>query len=271
MTASVCVCAADAASSRKIFVSIGSDDWGRWSNSLPVFSNPHARSSAVHDMGWPSGGMPMLTTVETADDLRGLHQLLTDLNKNIRRRQKVVLTPFWVVGGPDFEGMKRSGCPHSDTCEYHELFWHNSSGGLDRAPFHRGDLRPLFQQLYQDGLWRPEYHGRSHFDSAAWIDYLRKGDVFARYYFERGMTMYHWGHRDTHTNTTHSLHCEYLADDTFYTKSIPWTREWLRAGVESFSAFWGYNTTVTSVPTHHAPDHLGQAKKCTNFGEFLLI
>ena len=84
----------------------------------------------------------------------------------------------------------------------------------------------------------PEYHGRSHFDAAAWVDYLRRGhefvkvlwivalcrkytraltflrtgvrngvsrrgDEFARYYFEHGMTMYHWGLRDPETNSTH--------------------------------------------------------------------
>ena len=247
----------DAGAVRKVFVSVGSDDWGRWSNSLPVFPNPTARTQAVRDMGWPSGGMPMLTTVETADDLGVLHALLSELNKDSSWRHRVVLTPFWVVGGPDFAAMKASGCPHEDSCRYKELFWHNSSGGLDRPPFDRGDLRPLYHALFRDGLWRPEYHGRSHFDTAAWLAYLKGGDMFARYYFERGMTMYHWGLHDDSTNTTHSLHCEYLADDPAHTKTDAWTRQWLAAGVASFQAFWGYSPMVTAVPTHHAPESLG--------------
>jgi hypothetical protein len=40
-------------------------DRGRWSNSLPVFPGLDARVRAVADKGWPSGGMPMLTTAET--------------------------------------------------------------------------------------------------------------------------------------------------------------------------------------------------------------
>jgi hypothetical protein len=180
------------------------------------------------------------------------------MNKGVRWRHKAVLTPFWIVGGPDYAAMKAGGCPHSDDCRYHELFWHNSSGGLDRAPYNRGDLRPLYLKLYAEGVWHPQYHGRSHFDAPAWIDYLKRGDVFSRYYFEHGMTMYHWGLLDATTNTTHSLHCEYLADDKAHTKSIPWTREWLRAGVDSFRRFWGYSPTLTSVPTHHAPEDLGE-------------
>ena len=249
----------DAGAVRRVFVSVGSDDWGRWSNSLPVFPNPAARTQAVRDMGWPSGGMPMLTTVETADDLGVLHALLSELNEGSSWRHRVVLTPFWVVGGPDFAAMKASGCPHDVSCRYEELFWHNSSGGLDRPPFDRGDLRPLYHALFRDGLWRPEYHGRSHFDTAAWLAYLKGGDMFARYYFERGMTMYHWGLHDDSTNTTHSLHCEYLADDPAHTKTDAWTRQWLQAGVASFQAFWGYSPTVTAVPTHHAPESLGAA------------
>jgi hypothetical protein len=258
LAASVLMRADADAKTRKTFVSIGSDDWGRWSNNLPVFPHPHARTKAVQDMGWPSGGMPMLTTVETAADLAALRELLSSLNDGVDWRQRVVLTPFWVVAGPDFAGMRAQGCPYEETCRYEELFWHNSSGGLDRVPFERGDLRPLYLQLYQDGLWRPEYHGRSHFDTTAWVAYLKGGDAFARYYFEHGMTMYHWGLHDPTTNTEHTLHCEYLADDPAYSKSIPWTRQWLREGVSSFRDFWGYSPTVTAVPTHHAPEHLGE-------------
>ena len=140
----------------------------------------------------------------------------------------------------------------------------------------------------------------------------RRGDEFARYYFEHGMTMYHWGLRDPETNSTHrcdtsvnstqtlflkflfllyfdtgatrvhttgrtrewlfdiyflliffallghSLHCEYSADDTAHTKTLAWTREWLLQGLDSFQRFWGYASKVTSVPTHHAPPHLGR-------------
>ena len=213
---------------------------------------------AVADMGWPSGGMPMLTTAETARDLLRLREALTRINSGVPRRHKVVLTPFWVVGGPDYAAMRASGCPGSRDCRYHELFWHNSSGGLARAPYLRGDLRPHYLELFHLGLWHPEYHGRSHFDATAWVDYLRRGDEFARYYFGRGMTMYYWGFRDEETNSTHSLHCEYLADDTAHTKSVAWTRSWLAAGLDSFQRFWGYASKVTSVPTHHAPPYLGE-------------
>lgn len=101
----------------------------------------------------------------------------------------------------------------------------------------------------------PEYHGRSHFDAAAWVDYLRRGhefvkvlwivalcrkytraltflrtgvrngvsrrgDEFARYYFEHGMTMYHWGLRDPETNSTHRCDTSVNSTQTLFLKFL---------------------------------------------------
>ena len=64
-------------------------------------------------------------------------------------------------------------------CEYRELWWHNSSGGLGRWPYLRGDLREHYWAGFRAGLWHPEYHGRAHFDTRAWTAYLRAGDEVA--------------------------------------------------------------------------------------------
>eukprot|EP00960_Hanusia_phi_P028594 747494-Hanusia_phi.AAC.1 len=236
---------------RRLFIAIGSDDWGRWSNSLPVWPNMEARTSAMLEMGWPSGGEPMLSTVEGEEDLKDLHAMLSELNRNVERRLQVVLTPFWVVGGPDFEEMRGTGCPTKSTCEYRELLWHNSSGGHARSPYNR---------LFVDGLWHPEYHGRSHFDTRAWVHYLREGDKFSRYYFQQGMVFYDLSPRGEEQGSgkgVHSLHCEYMSDDVRFQKTEEELRAWVEEGMRSFSSFWGYRSRVTSIPTHHAPSSVG--------------
>ena len=37
--------------------------------------------------------------------------MLEDLNRDRPFDEQVVLTPFWVVAGPDYEAMRETGCP----------------------------------------------------------------------------------------------------------------------------------------------------------------
>jgi hypothetical protein len=137
------------------FVSIGSDDWGRWSGHGPAWPDSATRQLFWDEGLWLSGGEPSRATVETEHDLWALYALLEDINEGVPHPHRAVLTPFWVVAGPDFDAMRDSGCPGQGTCEYHELWWHNSSGGLARAPFDRGDLRATYRAGFQRGLWHP--------------------------------------------------------------------------------------------------------------------
>ena len=75
---------------------------------------------------------------------------------------QAVITPFFIMGGPDIQAMKELGCPLSERCQYREMLWDSSDGGHSRAPFNRGLMRPLYQLLFREGVWHPEYHGRSH-------------------------------------------------------------------------------------------------------------
>ena len=131
----------------RIFVSIGSDDWGRWSQHGPLWPNLETREWFGNEGLWLSGGELSKTTAETDDDLRELWALIEAVNEGQPPASRVVLTPFWIVAGPDFEAMRDAGClDGAGHCEYKELWWHNSSGGLDRPPFERGDLRALYQE-----------------------------------------------------------------------------------------------------------------------------
>lgn len=138
------------------FVSVGSDDWGRWSGHGPAWPDNATRQLFFDEGLWLSGGEPSRATTETQSDLDAVYALLESINVGASRAHRVVLTPFWVVAGPDFDAMRDSGCPGSAACKYHELWWHNSTGGLARSPFDRGDLRPAYRAGFERGLWHPE-------------------------------------------------------------------------------------------------------------------
>ncbi|KAJ1482676.1 hypothetical protein T484DRAFT_1803147 [Baffinella frigidus] len=225
---------------RRVFVSIGSDDWGRWSHHGPLWPDLETRAWFGSEGLWLSGGDLSKTTVETEEDLRALWALLDAVNEGQPPPARVVLTPFWIAAGPDFEEMRDAGClDGADTCAYKELWWHNSSGGLDRPPFSRGDLRALYKEGFDRGLWHPEYHGRSHLDATAWVAYLRDMDTVTTAYFEYGLTYYHYGRRNETSGTFHSTHSEYISDDRAFQKSEADLEAWTREGVHSFREFWG--------------------------------
>lgn len=266
------------------FVSIGSDDWGRWSGHGPVWPDNATREMFWQEGLWLSGGDPSRATAETIDDLHGLYSFLERINEGVPRAHRAVLTPFFVVAGPDFDAMRDSGCPGGDSCRYAELFWHNSSGGLARIPFERGDLRDAFREGFLRELWHPEYHGRSHFDTRAWAAYVAEGEGVTSVYFDNGLTYYHYGKLNESSGGFHSTHSEYRSDDllhqvqlsevistvisyskntmalifeNFPQRPLDEMREWIAEGVMSFEAFWGYSPAVTALPCHYGFDNLG--------------
>ena len=88
------------------FVSIGSDDWGRWSGHGPAWPDNATRQLFWDEGLWLSGGEPSRSTAETQQDLAVLYDLLDSINEGVDHAHRAVLTPFWVVAGPDFDAMR---------------------------------------------------------------------------------------------------------------------------------------------------------------------
>ena len=127
---------------RTIFVAISSDDWGRWAGSLPVFASEEAFLEVHADYiernhGIPYARNPLILMAETAEDVENLRLMLVDLNREVSLRQRVVLSPYVVVGGPDYAAMRSTGCPEGPECSYRELLYPQSAGGLAEPPYNR--------------------------------------------------------------------------------------------------------------------------------------
>jgi len=165
-------------------VAWGSDDWGRTSDSIPVFAGLEELTQAK-ERGWDPGAWGKSSS-ETADDMYTLFDIIEGLNKISPVHQRLTLSPYWVVGGPDFEAMHRLGCPASKECEYMERRIDQGSGPTGAWPHSRGDLRKVYKSGFEAKLWHPQYHGRSHFDTRAWVHYLAT-DAVAQQWFRKGI------------------------------------------------------------------------------------
>jgi hypothetical protein len=232
-------------------IAFGSDDWGWGANSIPVFPSMEELRRA-RDEGWDPGSWGS-ASVETRDDIERLFDLIEGLNEGTPAHQRVVLSPYWVVGGPDFRAMAASGCPGAETCAYHERVWSSNDVGPPGAwPFCRGDLRALVRSGFEAGLWHPQYHGRSHFDTRAWVAYLRN-DLVSQRYFARGMVFCNDTMLDNngHPRTLISEHVREHPLPSVSDNDSAQVLAWLEGGVKTFAQFWGYTPVVASMP-HHA-------------------
>ncbi|GAB0497789.1 hypothetical protein MMPV_009126 [Pyropia vietnamensis] len=250
------------------FLVISGDDWGRVADSVPLFPN-NSHWEAHADLHIANGSLWYARAgVETVDDVRRLAHFLRSLNAGVPFSQQAVLTPHWVVGGPDFEAMRsawkanaaaaavgvhgpgsRNDMDASDAAvadddlpahavpAYQELpLSRDGPFGLERAPYHRpSSLRFAYLDLFRSGLWHPEFHGRSHFGTAAWLSALRT-DTKARACFAAGLVC----------ATDPAVLRSEFSEAALATVAA--ARAWLRPGVDAFEAFWGYRPAVMSSP-----------------------
>lgn len=137
-------------------VAFGSDDWGRTADMIPIF--PHLDElHRTEKEGWDPGSWGR-ATVETAADVERLFDVVEGLNVDgvTPAHQDLVLSPYWMVGGPDYSAMSNSGCPSGDGCKYKETMLHDSPGAPSGWPHCRGDLRQLYYSGYRSRLWHPQ-------------------------------------------------------------------------------------------------------------------
>jgi len=252
-------------------VSLSSDDWGRWTDAVAIWPNIEFQNKFYALNGsLPEGVMSWeMATAETQEDIRDFIKLVTHLNSEdgdpkeatIPFEQRVRITPFWTIGGPDVAAMKKMNCfpgELSANCTYLEMLLRRTANfELKRTPFEslndgsgalgtpfygRGDLRPLYIEAFEKKVWHPEYHGHSHIDIFKWIQNLQFGnDSSLNICYDLGLVC---------TSSKNLLRSENTMFESFENQF-----KWVQAGVQAFSDFWGYESRVHSCPHHVVGPH----------------
>jgi len=219
------------------FVVFSSDDWGRWADSAVIWPDLQAKVDFIKRGGIPQEGIMAweLATVETRQSMMNFFQLMERLNAKAKRHEhKVVLTPFFTVGGPDFKAMRKIGCPSSETCEYKEALLDAKEWGLSMPPFNRGDLRSLYKMGFEKGLWHPEYHGLAHFNYKNWVEGLKNEDHNGVICFDLGVVC---------LSNHLALRSENLIHGSLEDQMMTFRR-----GTQAFENFLGYKPKAHSSP-----------------------
>lgn len=154
---------------KRKFVVIESDDWG----SLRIPSKDAFNKLLQMGIRVDKDPASIYDNLATANDLECLFNVLTSVKD--RNGNYPILTAGTVVANPDFELIKLSGY----TKYYYELF----TDTLKKSYLHEGTF-DLWLQGIQNGIFRPQFHGREHLNVLKWLKDLQNDAPLARIAFD---------------------------------------------------------------------------------------
>lgn len=157
---------------RRHLVVFESDDWG----SIRT-SGPKAYRACLQ-AGYPTerSMFERYDSLAGPDDLEALYEVLqTFRDRNGRHPMMTVNT---VVANPDFEKIAET--------RFREYRYEPFTATLARY-YPAYDVLRIWRQGISEGLFRPQFHGREHFNIPRWLDLLRSKNQDALFAFRFGM------------------------------------------------------------------------------------
>jgi hypothetical protein len=153
-------------------VVIESDDWGAIRTpSKAALEQMRAKGLVAEDSVYCNDAL------ETSDDLARLYEVLGSVKGGDGR--PAVLTANTIVANPDFEAIEASGFEH--------YVFEPVTVTCARAQATR-DVPTTWHQGMEEGVYRPQFHGREHLHHRRWLARLRTGDETTRFCFSLGST-----------------------------------------------------------------------------------
>jgi len=206
---------------RKLVV-FESDDWGAIRTPDRDTYNRLLRAGIRVDLS----AYDRLDCLENREDFQALMNVISDHRDASGR--PAVFTFNTVLGNPDFEAIRRD---EFNSFHHQDLF-------KSYRYYHDEDLEPDWRKAIEEGLIRPQFHGREHLNVPLWMFDLRMGHTATTAAFNLqfyGLT----------TATSSARQKNYLA--AFWAESVAQlqsAKERLTIGMELFKDTFGYLSTT---------------------------
>ena len=156
---------------KRHLVVIESDDWGAIRMPSKEVYNQFIKEGIAVD----KDPYCRYDGLATKQDLERLFEVLGSVRD--KNGNPAVLTANAVVANPVFDKIEDSG--------FREYFYEPFTETLKRSAEHDGAWE-MWQQGMNDGLFRPQFHGREHLNVKKWLSVLRQGDSTTKRAFELG-------------------------------------------------------------------------------------
>ena len=173
---------------------------------------------------------------ETSEDIE---KLLTVL-----RKYHVVMTPGIVSDVPDFDAIAANN--------FTEYVCRDISEGMPAYLMDRTDVLEKHIEGYRQGVWLPQYHGRTHFNTEFWLEHLRNGDQTALDHF------YQYVVRANDSKRILSEYGQTYGEVPQFNYSFQ--QQSMADGLSHFEELFGYRSTVNAgVPNYRGDENTAQA------------
>lgn len=189
-------------------VVIESDDWGMDRN--PMRAVPSGFGTPKY---WNND------VLETAEDILDLIELLDRFDARF--------TPNYVVANPDFQSTLDS--------DYEDFrFDWISAESIHLDCIHQG---------IENGIFYPQYHGRSHFNTALWLKDLQEDFEHARELFKLRLNGSFNNFNGPHSKRYHTEYLQWEDE-----QNVSEIRRWLEEGLTHFENIFGYKSQSICPP-----------------------
>lgn len=214
--------------STKIVV-IESDDWG-----TVRMSSQEAYKSLLKK-GYPVDQCPYNTNdaLESNQDLEKLFEVLSSVKGSDGK--PAILTANNILANPDFKKIKESG--------FQEYYYEPFKETLKRYPAH-DKVMELYRQGIQDGVVKPQFHGREHLNVNRWMDALKKNSKAEKEAFYLGVF-------SPKVSQTTGYANEYMDAFDFENRGeLEFQRKALEEGLKLFEDIWGFSSKSFIAPCY---------------------
>jgi hypothetical protein len=214
---------------RKIVV-IESDDWG--SIRMPsktVLSRLDIQGYIPQDDFYNR-----FDSLASENDLSNLFDVLSSVKD--RNDRSAVITANTIVANPDFKKIEDSN--------YQSYFYEKFTDTMKKYPNH-GKSFDLWNEGIERGVFHPQFHGRDHVNTTAWLKKLKRNDRLAHTAFKNKLL----GLRDAANNQSReyyfmrALDYSDMNDLTFKVKAI-------EDGLHLFNQIFGYRSKSFIAPSY---------------------
>ena len=210
-------------------VVLESDDWGTIRmSSQEAFKN-------LLKNGYPVDQCPYNTNdaLESNRDLEMLFEVLDSVKGSDGK--PVILTANNIVANPDFQKIEDSGF-----LEYHfEPFTET----LKRYPAH-DKVMELYRQGIQDGVVKPQFHGREHLNVIRWMNVLKRDSNAEKDAFDLGIF-------SPKISQTIGYSNEYMDALDFQNRNeLDFQKIAIEEGLKLFQEIWGFSPKSFIAPCY---------------------